>query len=142
MPYKLNGTYYTLSELAEEFGIKISAMGYYITRGDYEKTQFGGPRGGVCLIREDVAERIRQDRQCLKTPWGTTHSLEFAAKRLGCGISEILENVRDIKKKGEDRSRWRIKCEDFKLIEALRNGKTRRVDWSKVKTVMEALNEG
>lgn len=137
MPYKLNGTYYTLSEIAEEYGIGLSAMSRYLTRGGYEKLTLGGKRGGVSLIREDEVERIRRDRY---VAWGRTHSLESAAKRLGCDVSDLLENVKHIKEEGEDKSQWRIRCKDLKLLEALRDIKTRKVDWSKAKVVMDALN--
>ena len=50
MPYKLNGTYYTLSEIAEEFGTGLSTMSHYLSRGGYEKLTIGGKRGGISLI--------------------------------------------------------------------------------------------
>lgn len=137
MPYKLNGTYYTLSEIAEEFGTGLSTMSHYLARGGYEKLTLGGKRGGVSLIREDEVERIRQDRY---VAWGRTHSLKSAAKRLGCDVSDLLENVRHLKETGDDKSQWRIRCKDLKLLEALRDSKTKSIDWSKVKLVMDALN--
>lgn len=137
MPYKLNGTYYTLSEIAEEFGTGLSTMSHYLARGGYEKLTIGGKRGGISLIHEDEVERIRQDRY---VAWGRTHSLESAAKRLGCDVSDLLENVKHIKEGGEDKSQWRIKGKDLKLLEALRDSKTKSIDWSKAKLVMDALN--
>lgn len=137
MPYKLNGTYYTLSEIAEEFGTGLSTMSHYLARGGYEKLTIGGKRGGISLIHEDEVERIRQDRY---VAWGRTHSLESAAKRLGCDVSDLLENVKHIKEEGEDKSQWRIKGKDLKLLEALRDSKTKSIDWSKAKLVMDALN--
>ena len=137
MPYKLNGTYYTLSEIAEEFGTGLSTMSHYLARGGYEKLTIGGKRGGISLIREDEVERIRQDRYIA---WGRTYTLESAAKRLGCSISDLLENVKHIKAEGDDKSQWRIKGKDLKLLEALRDSKTKSIDWSKAKLVMDALN--
>ena len=137
MPYKLNGTYYTLSEIAEEYSICLSAMSRYLERGGYEKLTIGGKRGGISLIREDEAERIRRDR-CIA--WGRTCSLESSAKRLGCDISDLLESVKHIKAEGDDKSQWRMRSRDLNLLEALRDSKTRSLDWSKVKVVMDALN--
>ena len=137
MPYKLNGTYYTLSEIAEEFGTGLSTMSHYLARGGYEKLTIGGKRGGISLIHEDEVKRIRQDRYIA---WGRTHTLESAAKRLGCSISDVLGNVKHIKADGDDKSQWRIKGKDLKLLEALRDSKTKGIDWSKVKVVMDALN--
>ena len=137
MPYKLNGTYYTLSEIAEEYSIGLSAMSRYLERGGYEKLTIGGKRGGISLIREDEVERIRKDRY---VAWGRTYSLESAAKRLGCSISDLLESVKHIKAEGDDKSQWRMRSSDLKILEALRDSKTRSLDWSKVKVVMDALN--
>lgn len=137
MPYKLNGTYYTLSEIAEEFGTGLSTMSHYLARGRYEKLTIGGKRGGISLIHEDEVKRIRKDRY---VAWGRTCSLESAAKRLGCSVSDILENVLGLKEIGDDKSQWRLKGKDLKLLEALRDNKTKSVDWSKVKVVMDALN--
>lgn len=137
MPYKLNGTYYTLSEIAEEFGTGLSTMSHYLARGGYEKLTIGGKRGGISLIHEDEVERIRKDRY---VAWGRTYSLESAAKRLGCSVSDILENVCYLKETGDDKSQWRIKGKDLKLLKALRDSKTKKVDWSKVRVVMDALN--
>ena len=139
MPYKLNGTYYTLSEIAEEYSIGLSAMSHYLARGGYEKLTIGGKRGGISLIREDEVDRIRQDRYIA---WGRTHALESAAKRLGCSISDLLENVKHIKADGDDKSQWRMRSRDLNLLEALRDSKTKSIDWSKAKVVMDALNEG
>lgn len=137
MPYKLNGTYYTLSEIAEEFGTGLSTMSHYLSRGGYEKLTIGGKRGGISLIHEDEVKRIRKDRYIA---WGRTYSLESAAKRLSCSIQDILENVKHIKAEGDDKSQWRIKGKDLKLLEALRDNKTKSVDWRKAKIVMDALN--
>ena len=137
MPYKLNGTYYTLSEIAEEFGTGLSTMSHYLARGGYEKLTIGGKRGGISLIREDEVERIRQDRYIA---WGRTHTLESSAKRLGCSISDLLENVKHIKAEGDDKSQWRMRSSDLKILEALRDSKTKSIDWSKAKVVMDALN--
>lgn len=137
MPYKLNGTYYTLSEIAEEFGTGLSTMSHYLARGGYEKLTIGGKRGGISLIHEDEVDRIRQDRYIA---WGRTHTLESAAKRLGCSISDLLENVKHIKAEGEDKSQWRIRNKDLKLLEAIRDSKTHCIDWIKAKLVMDALN--
>ena len=137
MPYKLNGTYYTLSEIAEEFGTGLSTMSHYLARGGYEKLTIGGKRGGISLIREDEVERIRQDRYIA---WGRTHTLESSAKRLGCDISYLLENVKHIKAEGDDKSQWRMRNKDFKLLEAIRDSKTHCIDWIKAKLVMDALN--
>lgn len=137
MPYKLNGTYYTLSEIAEEYGIGLSAMSRYLTRGGYEKLTLGGKRGGISLIHEDEVERIRKDRYIA---WGRTYSLESAAKRLSCSIQDILENVKHIKEEGEDKSQWRMRSRDLRILEALRDSKTKSIDWSKAKVVMDALN--
>lgn len=137
MPYKLNGTYYTLSEIAEEYGIGLSAMSRYLTRGGYEKLTLGGKRGGISLIHEDEVERIRKDRYIA---WGRTYSLESAAKRLSCSIQDILENVKHIKEGGEDKSQWRMRSRDLRILEALRDSKTKSIDWSKAKVVMDALN--
>ena len=137
MPYKLNGTYYTLSEIAEEFGTGLSTMSHYLARGGYEKLTIGGKRGGISLFHEDEVKRIRKDRY---VAWGRTYSLESAAKRLGCSVSDILENVRGLKETGDDKSQWRLKGKDLKILEALRDNKTKSVDWSKVKVVMDALN--
>lgn len=138
MPYKLNGTYYALSEIAEEFGTGLSTMSQYLARGGYEKLNIGGKRGGISLIHEDEVERIRKDRY---VAWGRTYSLESAAKRLGCDVSDILKNVQGLKETGEDKSQWRIKGKDLKLLEALRDSKTKKVDWSKAKVVMDVLNK-
>lgn len=138
MPYKLNGTYYTLSEIAEEYGIGLSAMSRYLTRGGYEKLTLGGKRGGISLIHEDEVERIRKDRYIA---WGRTYSLESAAKRLSCSIQDILENVKHIKEGGEDKSQWRMRSRDLRILEALRDSKTKSIDWSKAKVVMDALND-
>ena len=137
MPYKLNGTYYTLSEIAGEFGTGLSTMSHYLARGGYEKLTIGGKRGGISLIREDEVERIRQDRYIA---WGRTHTLESAAKRLGCSISDHLENVKHIKAEGDDKSQWRMRSRDLNLLGALRDSKTKSIDWSKAKVVMDALN--
>lgn len=137
MPYKLNGTYYTLSEIAEEYSIGLSAMSRYLERCGYEKLTIGGKRGGISLIREDEVERIRQDRYIA---WGRTNTLESSAKRLGCSISDLLENVKHIKAEGDDKSQWRMRSRDLKLLEALRDSKTKSIDWSKAKVVMDALN--
>ena len=137
MPYKLNGTYYTLSEIAEEFGTGLSTMSHYLARGGYEKLTIGGKRGGISLIHEDEVKRIRQDRYIA---WGRTHTLESAAKRLDCSISDLLENVKHIKADGDDKSQWRMRSRDLKLLEALRDSKTKSIDWSKAKLVMDALN--
>ena len=138
MPYKLNGTYYTLSEIAEEYCIGLSAMSRYLERGGYKKLTIGGKRGGIGLIREDEVERIRQDRYIA---WGRTNTLESSAKRLGCSISDLLENVKHIKAEGDDKSQWRMRSRDLNLLEALRDSKTKGIDWSKVKVVMDALNK-
>ena len=137
MPYKLNGTYYTLSEIAEEFGTGLSAMSHYLSRRGYEKLTIGGKRGGISLIREDEVERIRQDRYIA---WGRTNTLESSAKRLGCSISDLLENVKHIKAEGDDKSQWRMRSSDLKILEALRDSRTKSIDWSKAKVVMDALN--
>lgn len=137
MPYKLNGTYYTLSEIAEEFGTGLSTMSHYLARGGYEKLTIGGKRGGICLIRKDEVERIRQDRYIA---WGRTNTLESAAKRLGCDVSGLIENVKHIKAEGDDKSQWRMRSRDLKLLEALRDSKTKSINWSKAKLVMDALN--
>lgn len=137
MPYKLNGTYYTLSEIAEEYSIGLSAMSRYLERGGYEKLTIGGKRGGISLIHEDEVKRIRQDRYIA---WGRTNTLESSAKRLGCSISDLLENVKHIKAEGDDKSKWRMRSRDLKLLEALRDSKTKGIDWSKAKVVMDALN--
>ena len=137
MPYKLNGTYYTLSEIAEEYSIGLSAMSRYLERGGYEKLIIGGKRGGISLIHEDEVKRIRQDRYIA---WGRTHTLESAAKRLGCSISDLLENVKHIKADGDDKSQWRMRSRDLNLLGALRDSKTKSIDWSKAKVVMDALN--
>ena len=137
MPYKLNGTYYTLSEIAEEFGTRLSTMSHYLARGGYEKLTIGGKRGGISLIREDEVERIRQDRYIA---WGRTHTLESAAKRLGCSISDLLENVKHIKAEGDDKSQWRMRSRDLRILEALRDSKNKSIDLSKAKVVMDALN--
>ena len=138
MPYKLNGTYYTLSEIAEEFGTGLSTMSHYLARGGYEKLTIGGKRGGISLIREDEVERIRQDRYIA---WGRTHTLESSAKRLGCDISDLLESVKHIKAEGDDKSKWRMRSRDLRILEALRDSKTKSIDWSKAKVVMDALNK-
>lgn len=137
MPYKLNGTYYTLSEIAEEFGTGLSTMSHYLARGGYEKLTIGGKRGGISLIHEDEVERVRKDRY---VAWGRTRSLEYAAKRLGCDVSDLLENVKHIKAEGDDKSQWRMRSSDLKILEALRDSKTKSIDWSKAKVVMDALN--
>ena len=137
MPYKLNGTYYTLSEIAEEFGTGLSTMSHYLARGGYEKLTIGGKRGGISLIYEDEVERVRKDRSIA---WGRTCSLEYAANRLGCDVSDLLENVKHIKAEGDDKSQWRMRSRDLKLLEALRDSKTKEIDWIKAKLVMDALN--
>lgn len=137
MPYKLNGTYYTLSEIAEEYSIGLSAMSRYLERGGYEKLTIGGKRGGISLIHEDEVERVRKDR---RIAWGRTCSLEYAAKRLGCDVSVLLENVKHIKAEGDDKSQWRMRSRDLNLLGALRDSKTKSIDWSKAKVVMDALN--
>lgn len=137
MPYKLNGTYYTLSEIAEEFGTGLSTLSHYLSRGGYEKLTIGGKRGGISLIHEDEVERIRKDRY---VAWGRTYSLESAAKRLSCSIQDLLENVQGLKETGADKSQWRMRSRDLNLLEALRDSKTRSLDWSKVKVVMDAFN--
>ena len=137
MPYKLNGTYYTLSEIAEEYSIGLSAMSRYLERGGYEKLTIGGKRGGISLIHEDEVERIRKDRYIA---WGRTRSLEYAAKRLGCDVSDLIENVKHIKAEGDDKSQWRMRSRDLKLLEALRDSKTKGINWSKAKLVMDTLN--
>lgn len=138
MPYKLNGIYYTLSEVAEEFGTGLSTMSHYLARGGYEKLTIGGKRGGISLIHEDEVERVRRDRYIA---WGRTCSLEYAAKRLGCDVSYLLENVKHIKAEGDDKSQWRMRSKDLKLLEALRDSKTKEIDWIKAKLVMDALNK-
>ena len=138
MPYKLNGTYYTLSEIAEEFGTGLSTMSHSLARGGYEKLTIGGKRGGISLIREDEVDRIRQDRYIA---WGRTHTLESSAKRLGCDISDLLESVKHIKAEGDDKSKWRMRSRDLRILEALRDRKTKSIDWSKAKVVMDALNK-
>lgn len=138
MPYKLNGTYYTLSEIAEEFGTGLSTMSHYLARGGYEKLTIGGKRGGISLIHEDEVERIRKDRYIA---WGRTHTLESAAKRLGCDVSDLLENVKHIKAEGDDKSQWRMRSRDLNLLGALRDSKTKSIDWSKAKVAMDALNK-
>lgn len=137
MPYKLNGTYYTLSEIAEEYSIGLSAMSRYLERGGYEKLTIGGKRGGISLIHEDEVERVRKDRY---VAWGRTRSLEYAAKRLGCDVSDLIENVKHIKAEGDDKSQWRMRSSDLKILEALRDSKTKSINWSKAKLVMDALN--
>ena len=137
MPYKLNGTYYTLSEIAEEFGTGLSTMSHYLSRGGYEKLTIGGKRGGISLVHEDEVDRIRQDRYIA---WGRTHTLESAAKRLGCDVSDLIENVKHIKAEGDDKSQWRMRSRDLKLLEALRDSKTKEIDLIKAKLVMDALN--
>ena len=112
-------------------------MSRYLERGGYEKLTIGGKRGGISLIREDEAERIRQDRYIA---WGRTQTLESSAKRLGCDISDLLESVKHIKAEGDDKSKWRMRSRDLKLLEALRDSKTKSIDWSKAKVVMDALN--
>lgn len=138
MPYKLNGTYYTLSEIAEEYSIGLSAMSRYLERGGYEKLTIGGKRGGISLIHEDEVERVRKDRHIA---WGRTCSLEYAAKRLGCDVSDLLENVKHIKAEGDDKNQWRMRSRDLNLLGALRDSKTKSIDWRKAKLVMDALND-
>lgn len=138
MPYKLNGTYYTLSEVAEDLGVKMPTMSWYVTRGGYEKIQFGGKRGGVCLIHEDEVERIRQDRMGGRL--ATHHSLKVAARKLGCSISDIALNVPGVKKIPGKESSWRIPAGDVKIIAALKDSKTGNIDWKKVHTVLSALH--
>ena len=138
MPYKLNGTYYTFSEVAEELGVKMPTMSLYITRGGYKKTNFGGKRGGMCLIHEDEVECIRRDfksRQLEKH-----HSLKVAARKLGCSIYDLILNAPSVRKNSGDEAAWRIPAGDVKIIAALKDSKTSKIDWKKVKAVLSALH--
>lgn len=136
MPYKLNGTYYTLSEIADNLGVQPSTLSQYITRNGYKKVNIGGKRGGICLVHEDEVARIKMDKPSRRKK---SYSLEQAAEKLGCSIYDLILKVPSLKKISCKEEAWRISVSDVKIIAAMKDSK-KGINWKKVTAVLSALH--
>lgn len=134
MPVELHGIYYTVSELADMFGVSVSAMSLYLSRNGYKKVNFSGKKERLSLFHESEVERIKKDREGLFSRY---ISLQEASKILNCNEDETLLNCRYFKTK-EKNGLLTIRFKDVTNAKnfCFDNGK---IDWDKVKAVLPLI---